>query len=144
MDPRAETKGGGDRQSWLLLKGSLRKEGRSPAFLGRRECPLGNKCGTQEAAHARFNLLFLGSALPKAVPPAMAKTRQHVGTQGQGCPDTHSLLVPALSMWREAERRPAQSRSQISSKALVHTVNHPTQPERFVTKAPAELTQKAL
>lgn len=32
----------------------------------------------------------------------------------------------------------------IPSKALVHTVNNPTQPERFVTKAPVELTRKAL
>lgn len=72
---------------------------------------LGNKRGTQETRRALFNChswVQLCQARLCCLPwPRHGCVCTRRGTAAQ----THSLLAPALSMWREAERQPAQSRS---------------------------------
>ena len=86
-----------------------------------------------------------------------AKTRRHMGTQDRGCPSPHSDLVPAGAVLRGQETQRPRGRERqrgsqrqhiatalIPSQGSADTVNHQIHSEWFVTRAPVELTQKAL
>ena len=86
-----------------------------------------------------------------------AKTRRHMGSQDRGCPSPHSDLVPAGAVLRGQETQRPRGRERqrgsqrqhiatalIPSQGSADTVNHQTHSEWFVTRAPVELTQKAL